>query len=166
MIRPNSVRLLSGNAKAAMLLRPAASRPASAWFWPATCWCGRGARCTLILAIRLPLRDRNPTAKRAVQKEAVREFVRALHSPPGYDRGPHGLGPPVRLLCIPQIARQRPAGRGLPGDSGPSELSRSYAGNHGEQRGHSARTPVHADSRARDGDFEQRPGTLELRASV
>ena len=70
------------------------------------------------------------------------------------------------MLAYFAPAGERPAGRGLSGDSGERGLSRRHARDDGQQRGHAAGTAVHADSRPGDGDFEQRPGPHQLHAAV
>lgn len=66
----------------------------------------------------------------------------------------NGFGRGVRNLGILSITGKRSAFDRLPRDPGAGELTRSYAGDDGQQRGYAVGTPVHANSRIGTSDLQ------------
>src|SRR5215471_17349653 len=94
------------------------------------------------------------------------ESLGTLHSSSRNDGRAHGFGDPLWYVRLFQFAGERPARGGLPRDSGERRLSRRNAGDHGEQRGHSPGTPVHANPWTGNGDLEQWPSAFEFRVAI
>src|ERR1700722_13165491 len=134
MTRPNYGVSRWASRKAAMSSYPAALLQANVWRWPASYWCSRAAKCTLMQVPPAVLRVRRVMANRVVRKEVVRESLGTLYTTSGNDRGPYGLDHSIWHARVSSPACQRPAGGGLPRDSGASELPRRDARYHGKQR--------------------------------
>ena len=149
------------------LSSPKASLPTNAWWSPVRCWCGRAAKCASAMGPQLPARRRqhkqqDEPGSRSAVVNLSELFIR---------RPVMTVALSVSVILFGLVAYfQLPVSDlpavDYPGDPGAGELSGRHSGDDGQQRGHAAGAPVHADSRARAGDLEQHAGPHQLRAAV